>query len=99
MLVRKKATVKMPRSSKCNTPFLSWWPRNRRNVYSGRSSKRQSRGIIHCVGGFCRWGTTGADPDRDPTPRGGGSMDPKIVAQNNVLCRSRRPRIFSLSVN
>ena len=43
---------------------------------------------------------TGADPGRDPTPKGGGggapppSTDPKIVARNNVLCRRRRRRRF-----
>ena len=44
-------------------------------------------------GGLCVCDiVTGADPGRDPTPKGegGGSTDPKIVARNNVLCRCRR---------
>ena len=38
---------------------------------------------------------TGADPVRDLNPKGGDpppSMDPKIVARNNVFCRRRRRR-------
>ena len=42
----------------------------------------------------------GADPGRDPTPKGGGgsppSTDPKIVARNNVLCRRQRRRRFCI---